>query len=230
MGDVYYTRTGLLVEDFYKDPYKGYHKTESKKEEKVSYSDAAKENVRGLLSFMGEDIQREGLVDTPRRVVEMYQELTQGYQEDPIAIINKAIFQEGRDELVVVRDIPFYSLCEHHLAPFFGTATIGYIPCNGRVVGLSKLARVLDAYSRRLQVQERLGAQIATALKESDLRPNGVGVYIQAEHFCMAMRGVQKPGTSTVTNTTLGWLAAPTVGNPGPNTYRDEWMQTVAGR
>jgi len=192
--------------------------------------DLAKENVQGLLSFMGEDVTREGLVDTPRRVVEMYQELTQGYDEDPLAIINKAIFQEGRDELVIVRDIPFYSLCEHHLAPFFGTATIGYIPCNGRVVGLSKLARVLDAYSRRLQVQERLGAQVATALKESDLRPNGVGVYIQAEHFCMAMRGVQKPGTSTVTNTTLGWLSAPTVGNPGPNVYREEWMSAVAGR
>jgi len=228
MGDVHYTRTGLLVENHYKD----YHKTESKKMSKVSINnfEEAKENVQGLLGFMGEDISREGLIDTPRRVVEMYQELTQGYQEDPLAIINKAIFQEGRDELVVVRDIPFYSLCEHHLAPFFGTATIGYIPCNGRVVGLSKLARVLDAYSRRLQVQERLGAQVATALKESDLHPNGVGVYIQAEHFCMAMRGVQKPGTSTVTNTTLGWLSAPTIGNPGPNTYRDEWMQTVAGR
>jgi len=199
------------------------------KEEAMSVSnfEEAKENVRGLLAYMGEDVLREGLLDTPRRVVEMYDELTQGYNEDPLAIINKAIFQEGRDELVVVRDIPFYSLCEHHLAPFFGTATIGYIPHLGRVVGLSKLARVLDAYSRRLQVQERLGTQIATALYESDLKPLGVGVYLQAEHFCMAMRGVQKPGTSTVTNTTLGWLGYQ---KDSVNHFREEWMQVVSGR
>jgi GTP cyclohydrolase I len=196
----------------------------------MSNFEDAKGNVRGLLSFMGEDVSREGLADTPRRVVEMYQELTEGYALDPKAIINKAIFEEGRQELVVVRDIPFYSLCEHHLAPFFGTATIGYIPSGGKVVGLSKLARVLDAFAKRLQVQERLGAQIAEALYESDLRPNGVGVYIQAEHLCMAMRGVQKPGTSTVTNTTLGWLAPRTIGNPAESEFRNQWMQTVQGR
>jgi len=190
--------------------------------------ESGKAAVLALLSAMGEDTKREGLQDTPRRVSEMFEELTQGYNEDPIAIINKAIFKEGRDELVVVRDIPFYSLCEHHLAPFFGTATIGYIPFNGRVVGLSKLARVLDAYSRRLQVQERLGAQIASALYESDLRPVGVGVYIRAEHFCMAMRGVQKPGTSTITNTTLGWLDVNRGTQAGTlNPFRDEWMQLV---
>lgn len=187
----------------------------------------AKSDVRGLLRFMGEDVHREGLADTPRRVVEMYQELTEGYSLDPQAIINKAIFQEGRQELVIVKDIPFYSLCEHHLAPFFGTATIGYVPVNGRVVGLSKLARVLDAFAKRLQVQERLGAQIAEALNNSDLRPLGVGVYIEAEHLCMAMRGVQKPGTSTVTNTTLGCLA---ISAAGSSDYRTQWNQTVLGR
>ena len=193
----------------------------------MSSFEAAKENVRGLLSFVGEDVDREGLADTPRRVVEMYQELTEGYNLDPKAIINKAIFAEGRQELVVVKDIPFYSLCEHHLAPFFGTATIGYVPVGGKVVGLSKLARVLDAFAKRLQVQERLGVQIAEALEMSDLRPLGVGVYIEAEHLCMAMRGVQKPGTSTVTNTTLGCLA---IASPGTSAYRDQWNQTVLGR
>ena len=201
-----------------------------KEEDNMSNFEVAKENVRGLLSFVGEDVDREGLADTPRRVVEMYQELTEGYSLDPKAIINKAIFEEGRQELVVVKGIPFYSLCEHHLAPFFGTATIGYVPSNGKVVGLSKLARVLDAFAKRLQVQERLGAQIAEALMDSDLRPNGVGVYIEAEHLCMAMRGVQKPGTSTVTNTTLGWLANRTVGNPGESDFRNQWNQTVLGR
>jgi GTP cyclohydrolase I len=152
----------------------------------------------------------------------MYEELTSGYALDPKEIIEKAIFQEGSSELVIVRDIPFYSLCEHHLAPFFGTATIGYIPTHGRVVGLSKLARVLDAYAKRLQVQERLGAQIADALYTSGLHPSGVGVYISAEHLCMAMRGVQKPGTSTVTNTLRGWMK--------DGEHKDDWMGMVAGR
>ena len=204
-------------------------KEENSMSENLAF-EQAKLDVKGLLHFMGEDVEREGLADTPRRVVEMYQELTEGYSLDPQAIINKAIFQEGRQELVIVKDIPFYSLCEHHLAPFFGTATIGYIPSGGKVVGLSKLARVLDAFAKRLQVQERLGAQIAEALMGSDLRPNGVGVYIEAEHLCMAMRGVQKPGTSTVTNTTLGWLANRTVGNPGESDLRNQWNQTVLGR
>ena len=239
MPELYYNPQGILVKDKKDKKDKKMSKNLTDKEmmeltqkfDEVQPFELAKDCVRGLLSYVGEDVDREGLIDTPRRVVEMYEQLTVGYNEDPLAIINKAIFNEGRDELVVVRDIPFYSLCEHHLAPFFGTATIGYIPLNGRVVGLSKLARVLDAYSRRLQVQERLGAQIATALYESELKPAGVGVYIQAEHFCMAMRGVQKPGTSTVTNTTLGWLDT----NRGPqagttNSYREEWMQAVVGR
>jgi len=184
--------------------------------------DSAKKAVSELLTSMGEDVSREGLLETPRRVAEMYEELTSGYRLNPKEIIEKAIFQEGSSELVIVQDIPFYSLCEHHLAPFFGTATIGYVPTNGRVVGLSKLARVLDAYAKRLQVQERLGAQIADALYSSDLRPLGVGVYISAEHLCMAMRGVQKPGTSTVTNTLRGAMRN--------GEYKEEWMRTVTGR
>jgi len=183
---------------------------------------SAKDAVSELLSSMGEDVTREGLLETPRRVAEMYQELTSGYRLNPKEIIEKAIFNEGSSELVIVRDIPFYSLCEHHLAPFFGTATIGYVPTNGRVVGLSKLARVLDAYAKRLQVQERLGAQIADTLYKSGLNPVGVGVYISAEHLCMAMRGVQKPGTSTVTNTLRGSMK--------DGAAKEEWMRTVAGR
>ena len=186
------------------------------------YLDEAKLAVQALLASMGEDTEREGLKETPRRVAEMYAELTSGYNLDPKAMIEKAIFNEGSGEMVIVRDIPFYSLCEHHLAPFFGTATIGYIPIKGRVVGLSKLARVLDAFSRRLQVQERLGTQIADTLYDSSLRPSGVAVYIQAEHLCMAMRGVQKPGTSTVTNTLRGVFTEPSV--------KDEWLRAVSGR
>ena len=187
------------------------------------YLDEAKVAVKALLAAVGEDTEREGLLDTPRRVAEMYDELTAGYKIDTKSVIEKAIFQEGSDEMVIVRDIPFYSLCEHHLAPFFGTATIGYIPVNKRVVGLSKFARVLDAFARRLQVQERLGSQIADAFYHSEgLRPLGVGVYIQAEHLCMAMRGVQKPGTSTVTNTLRGVFLEPTV--------KDEWLRAVSGR
>jgi len=180
------------------------------------YLDEGKVAVKALLASMGENTEREGLLDTPRRVAEMYQELTAGY------VIEKAIFKEGSNEMVIVRDIPFYSLCEHHLAPFFGTATIGYIPKGGRVVGLSKLARVLDAFSKRLQVQERLGSQIADTLYDCGLQPQGVGVYISAEHLCMAMRGVQKPGTSTVTSTLRGNFVEPSV--------KDEWLRAVSGR
>jgi len=178
----------------------------------------AKYNVQDLLAFMGEDVTREGLLETPRRVVEMYQELTSGYALDPQVIIEKAISHEHTKEMVVVKNIPFYSLCEHHLAPFFGIATIGYLPSDGRVVGLSKLARVLDAYARRLQVQERLGAQVADAFYNSGLKPEGVGVYINAEHLCMAMRGVQKPGTSTTTVSIRGIFES-------DQTVKDEWTR-----
>lgn len=188
------------------------------KEPELNEFEKAKNDVRGLLAFIGEDVTREGLLGTPRRVVEMYQELTSGYALDPQVIIEKAIFHEQTKEMVVVKNIPFYSLCEHHLAPFFGFATIGYLPNNGRVVGLSKLARVLDAYARRLQVQERLGAQVADAFYNSELGPDGVGVYINAEHLCMAMRGVQKPGTSTTTVSIRGIFES-------DQTVKDEWTR-----
>jgi GTP cyclohydrolase I len=213
MSEVYYTRTGLLVEG----PNQNNKKESKKMKEKTNF-DQAKDHVRGILSYVGEDVEREGLLDTPRRVVEMYQELTSGYALDPQAIIEKAIFHEHTKEMVVVKNIPFYSLCEHHLAPFFGTATIGYLPNNGRVVGLSKLARVLDAYARRLQVQERLGAQVADAFYTSGLSPEGVGVYINAEHLCMAMRGVQKPGTSTTTVSIRGTFES-------DKAVKDEWTR-----
>ena len=225
MSRVFYTRTGLLVEHTYNNPYEKESKKTMNNEHPSalrgkgeSRFEAAKGDVRGLLAYVGEDITREGLLETPRRVVEMYEELTSGYALNPQEIIEKAIFHEHTKEMVVVKNIPFYSLCEHHLAPFFGTATIGYLPSNGRVVGLSKLARVLDAYARRLQVQERLGAQVADAFYTSELRPDGVGVYINAEHLCMAMRGVQKPGTSTTTVSIRGIFES-------DQTVKDEWTR-----
>jgi GTP cyclohydrolase I len=221
MAKLYYNRQGILIKEKESKMSKKY--TESAQEmidefNEVTSFELAKENVRGLLSYMGEDNNREGLLDTPRRVVEMYNELTSGYAMDPIAIIEKAVFHEETKEMVIVKNIPFYSLCEHHLAPFFGTATIGYLPNDGRIVGLSKLARVLDAYARRLQVQERLGAQVANAFYQSSLQPEGVGVHIEAEHLCMAMRGVQKPGTSTTTVSIRGIFES-------DKAVKDEWTR-----
>ena len=221
MAKLYYNRQGILTKEKENEMSKQY--TEATQEmidefnEKTSF-ELAKDNVRGLLGYMGENVNREGLLDTPRRVVEMYEELTSGYAMNPIAIIEKAVFHEQTKEMVVVKNIPFYSLCEHHLAPFFGTATIGYLPNDGRIVGLSKLARVLDAYARRLQVQERLGAQVADAFFNSSLKPEGVGVHIEAEHLCMAMRGVQKPGTSTITVSIRGLFES-------DKAVKDEWTR-----
>jgi len=217
--NVHYTKTGILIEESKEMKIKKSNPQILNESDREAYGfQVAKENVRGLLSYMGEDVSREGLLDTPRRVVEMYEELTSGYVMDPIAIIEKAVFHEQTKEMVIVKNIPFYSLCEHHLAPFFGTATIGYLPNNGRIVGLSKLARVLDAYARRLQVQERLGAQVADAFYKSSLKPEGVGVHIEAEHLCMAMRGVQKPGTSTTTVSIRGIFES-------DKAVKDEWTR-----
>lgn len=154
-------------------------------------SDAALDGVRALLASIGEDPTREGLIDTPKRVVKALAEMTAGMNEDPAAALG-TVFNETCDEMVIVTDLPFVSLCEHHLLPFTGTATIGYLPA-GRIVGLSKLGRVLDVYARRLQVQERMTTQIADAIA-SILLPHGVGVVIEAQHSCMACRGVRKPG------------------------------------
>jgi GTP cyclohydrolase I len=158
--------------------------------------------VREILTEIGEDPTREGLVATPDRVHRMYFELTAGYHVDPERLINKAIFDVDYSEMVVVKDIPFYSLCEHHLLPFFGSAHVAYVP-EGRVIGLSKIPRIVEMYARRLQVQERMTQQIADFLMER-LEPKGVGVVIEATHLCAVMRGVRKPGTTMTTAAVLG--------------------------
>src|SRR5262245_48942958 len=159
--------------------------------------------VRLILEGIGEDLARPGIVETPRRVAEMYEEICGGMHEDPADEI-KVIPAETHDEIVMVKDIPLASLCEHHLAPFTGVAHIAYIPKDGRIVGLSKLARIVDIYARRLQVQERLTTEIAELLYHGDLRPKGVMVVIEAVHLCMTMRGVKKPGATTITSAVRG--------------------------
>jgi GTP cyclohydrolase I len=158
--------------------------------------------VREILAEIGEDPDRDGLLRTPQRVHRMYAELTAGYRVDPERLINGAIFEVDYSEMVIVKDIPFYSLCEHHLLPFFGTASVAYIP-RGRVLGLSKIPRIVEMYARRLQVQERLTQQVADFLQER-LQPQGVGVVMEATHLCAVMRGVRKPGTIMVTSSVLG--------------------------
>lgn len=159
--------------------------------------------VRTLIAWAGDDPDREGLVDTPRRVARAYEELFSGYHQDTGKPLMRVFRQvSGYDDLVLVRDIGFFSHCEHHMAPFFGKAHIGYYPRAG-VVGLSKLARIVDAFARRLQTQEALSAQIVTAIEDA-LETRGVALMIEAEHTCMAMRGVRKPGASTVTTQFTG--------------------------
>lgn len=159
--------------------------------------------VRTLLRWAGDDPQREGLLDTPKRVVKAFKEFYSGYQDNPKDVLNKVFAEvEGYDDIVLVRDIPFYSHCEHHMVPFYGMAHIAYYPTKG-VVGLSKLARLVEVYARRLQTQETMTAQIATAMVEA-LEPRGVAVMIEAEHMCMSMRGVQKAGAMTLTTQFTG--------------------------
>ncbi len=158
--------------------------------------------MRMMLEALGEDPQREGIAQTPKRVARMYEEIFAGMNSDPKELLDVS-FTEYHDELVLVKDIPVYSMCEHHFLPFYGMAHVAYIPKGGKVVGISKLARVVESYARRPQLQERLTSQIADCIFET-LRPMGVGVVIQAEHMCMTMRGVKKPGALTVTSAVRG--------------------------
>lgn len=163
------------------------------------------EAVRLILEAIGEDPGREGLLDTPKRVAKMYEEVFSGIDQDPKEYF-ETIFGEDYEEVVLVKDIPFYSMCEHHLVPFFGKAHVAYIPRNGRVTGLSKLARAVEAVAKRPQLQERITSSIADAIMEK-LEPHGVMVVVEAEHMCMTMRGVKKPGSKTVTSAVRGSLA-----------------------
>jgi len=158
--------------------------------------------VHQMLKELGEDPGRDGLARTPDRVARAMRFFTGGYQQDPVEILNNALFDVDYDEMVLVKDIDFYSLCEHHMVPFFGKVHVGYIPA-GKVVGLSKIPRVVEMFSRRLQVQERLTMQVARTLEEV-LRPKGVGVVCEASHLCMVMRGVQKQNAFAVTSSLLG--------------------------
>ncbi len=160
------------------------------------------ENVAATLAAIGEDPNREGLLKTPERVAKAQLFLTQGYQQDAAQILQSAVFEETYDEMILVKDIELYSMCEHHMVPFFGKAHVAYIP-DGHIVGLSKIPRVVDVFARRLQVQERLTLQIRTAIEEA-LQPQGVAVVIEATHLCMVMRGVQKQRSVTTTSSMSG--------------------------
>jgi len=178
-----------------------YHKSEQYDQD---VTEKLMKSYRDVITLVGEDIEREGLLKTPERMAKAMQFMTQGYQQDAVAILNSARFEEHVSEMVIVKDIELYSMCEHHLVPFYGKAHIAYIP-NGYITGLSKLARVVDVFARRLQVQERLTTQILGAIKES-LDPLGVAVVIEAKHLCMMMRGVQKQNSITTTSAFDGEL------------------------
>jgi len=165
--------------------------------------DKIRNAVRDILEAIGEDPTREGLVDTPDRVVRMYEEIFSGLNEDASKHLKVVFHDEDHEELVIVKDIPFYSYCEHHLVPFFGKAHIGYIPKAGRLTGLSKIARVVETLAKRPQLQERITKEVADLIM-SELKPYGVLVVIEAEHMCMTMRGVRKPGSKTITSAVRG--------------------------
>jgi len=181
-------------------------------------TNALKDHYASILNHLGEDVSREGLEKTPERVAKAMQYLTQGYQMDAAEILNSAKFKEAYSEMVIVKDIELYSLCEHHMLPFIGKAHIAYIP-NGYITGLSKLARVVDCFSRRLQVQERLTDQILQAIQEA-LEPQGVAVVIEAKHMCMMMRGVSKQNSITTTSAFSGQFQV--------NETRSEFLRLIA--
>lgn len=171
---------------------------EENKDELTPVQQRLAEHVQDMLGLLGENAGREGLLKTPKRVAKAMTFLTSGYEQDPVAILNSAKFNEDYNQMVLVRDINFYSLCEHHMLPFYGKVHVAYIP-DGQVTGLSKIARVVDCFARRLQIQERLTKQIREAIQQA-LHPQGVMVVVEAQHMCMQMRGVQKQGSITTTS------------------------------
>jgi GTP cyclohydrolase I len=173
-------------------PYKSFE------EYNIQVTDDVKNRYKSIIEDLGEDTERDGLVKTPERAAKAMQFLTQGYDQDPVEILKGAMFKESYNEMVIVKDIELYSLCEHHILPFFGKAHIAYIP-NGYIVGLSKLPRIIDVFARRLQVQERLTEQVLECINDT-LKPQGVAVVIEASHMCMMMRGVQKQNSITTTS------------------------------
>ena len=176
------------------------------------------EITKELLGLIGEDSKRQGLIKTPKRVAESWKFLSQGYHQNLNEIINEAIFDESAKDMIIVKDIEFYSLCEHHLIPFYGKAHVGYIP-DGKIIGLSKIPRIIDFYARRLQVQERLTNQIATCIQDL-LNPKGVAVVMEGRHFCMLMRGVQKQNSIASTSSMLGAFK-------DQSTTRNEFLKLV---
>jgi len=173
-------------------PYKKFE------EYNIQVTDDVKDRYKSIIEDLGENTNRDGLLKTPERAAKALQFLTQGYNQDPVEILKSAMFKESYNEMVIVKDIELYSLCEHHILPFFGKAHIAYIP-NGHIVGLSKLPRILDVFARRLQVQERLTEQVLDCINDT-LKPQGVAVVIEASHMCMMMRGVQKQNSITTTS------------------------------
>ncbi len=193
------------TQKFTEEENEGYLKIDRYNEDKVS---AIAIHYKDILTQIGEDPEREGLIKTPERVAKSLQYLTHGYQTDPHAILRSAMFKEDYSQMVVVKDIEVFSLCEHHMLPFFGKAHIAYIPA-GQIVGLSKIPRIVDAFARRLQVQERLTNQIRDCIQET-LNPAGVAVVIECKHLCMAMRGIQKQNSVTTTSAFTGEFATET--------------------
>ncbi len=161
------------------------------------------EAVKIIIEAIGEDPNREGLIETPKRVAKMYAEIFQGLKEDPSEHLRKCFTEDEHDEMILVRDIPTYSMCEHHLLPFYGKTHVAYIPANGRITGLSKIARVVETIARRPQLQERLTSEVADVVMET-LEPKGIVVVVEAEHLCMTIRGIKKPGSQTITSAVRG--------------------------
>ncbi len=197
------------------------HKTVVNMPSSAAVTPSIAAHIEQVLSALGEDPKREGLLQTPERVDKALRFLTSGYETDIDKVVNNALYAVDYDEMVVVRDIEFFSMCEHHMLPFFGKLHVGYIP-KGRVIGLSKIPRIVDAFARRLQIQERLTQQVAECIQKH-LEPQGVGIVCEAQHFCMMMRGVEKQHSGTVTSAMLGAFR-------DQKQTRDEFLSLIKGR